>query len=101
MIETGRYTKPFTPRANRTCPLCNDGSLEDEVHFLLDCPSYEPLRRSCILDPRIIPECFNQLNPDQQTVFLMSSEGSLIKHIALFCSRAFALRQSTIINIQP
>ena len=40
MIERGRKTKPKTPRQERICVLCDDGTnskIEDEVHFLFDC----------------------------------------------------------------
>ena len=40
VIEQGRKTKPKTPKSDRICPLCNNGvnkTIEDEVHFLLDC----------------------------------------------------------------
>ena len=36
-IETGCRTKPSTPTANRTCSLCQSTSIENEVHFLVDC----------------------------------------------------------------
>ena len=41
-IETGRYDK--IPRDERLCSLCNCNNIEDETHFLLDCPSYSSIR---------------------------------------------------------
>jgi len=41
-IETGRYDK--IPRDDRLCSLCNCNKIEDEAHFLLDCPSYSSIR---------------------------------------------------------
>ena len=41
-IETGRYDK--LPRDQRLCSLCNCNKIEDETHFLLDCPSYSSIR---------------------------------------------------------
>ena len=42
-IETGRWTKPHsTPRFERKCQLCN--TLEDEFHFMLECPLYRDVR---------------------------------------------------------
>ena len=41
-IETGRYNK--VPRDERLCSLCNCNKIEDETHFLLDCPSYSSIR---------------------------------------------------------
>ena len=41
-IETGRYDK--IPREERLCNLCNSNKIEDETHFLLDCPRYSSIR---------------------------------------------------------
>ena len=42
LIETGRYDN--IPRNERVCNVCNRKTIEDEIHFLLDCPSYSSLR---------------------------------------------------------
>jgi len=42
-IETGRYTKPYTPRENR---LCSCGTqVEDEFHFLFQCSLLADIRK--------------------------------------------------------
>lgn len=42
-IETGRWTKPNSiPRSERKCQHCN--ILEDEFHFLLECPLYHDFK---------------------------------------------------------
>ena len=45
-VETGRWHKqvavPFNERKYRTCLNC----LEDEFHFLLECPLYHELRKN-------------------------------------------------------
>ena len=41
-IETGRYTKPKTPRQDRVCNVCN--ILEDERHVIYKCPRYREIR---------------------------------------------------------
>ena len=38
-IETGRYTRPITPRNERWCKDCNNHTIGDEKHFLLSCKS--------------------------------------------------------------
>jgi len=43
-IETGRYSKPITPRQNRLCTLCNYDKVEDEYHMLMDCTAYKDER---------------------------------------------------------
>ena len=42
LIETGRYDN--IPRNERVCNVCNCKTIEDEIHFLLDCPSHSSLR---------------------------------------------------------
>ena len=42
-IETGRYDN--IPRDERLCNLCNCNRIEDETHFLLDCPSFSSIRQ--------------------------------------------------------
>ena len=41
-IETGRRIN--IPRHERVCNLCNLGEVEDEVHFILKCPTLQQLR---------------------------------------------------------
>ena len=38
--ETGRWMVPKTPWVERICHLCENTNIEDEKHFLLECPSY-------------------------------------------------------------
>ena len=40
-IETGRYDN--ISRCNKICPVCGL-SVEDEIHFLFDCPKYSSIR---------------------------------------------------------
>ena len=42
MIEIGRYNQ--TTKDNRHCPFCGCGVIEDEVRFLLQCPTYSMIR---------------------------------------------------------
>ena len=39
MIEKGRHIRPIIPRNERFCPFC-PSSVEDEIHFLTTCPTY-------------------------------------------------------------
>ena len=43
-IETGRFAWPKLPMEQRTCFHCID-PVEDELHFLTDCPFYDDMRR--------------------------------------------------------
>ena len=42
MIEIGRYNQPTNN--NRHCPFCGCNVIEDEVHFLFQCPTYSMIR---------------------------------------------------------
>ena len=37
-IERGRYGTKSLPVNERICKLCNEGKVEDEFHFLIQCP---------------------------------------------------------------
>ena len=43
-LETGRLRQSWLPREDRVCGHCRTGEVETEVHFLLNCPRYEPIR---------------------------------------------------------
>jgi hypothetical protein len=43
-IETGRWVKPSVPRHRRLCTKCSQTVVEDEVHFLFECPAYDTIR---------------------------------------------------------
>ena len=43
-IETGRYSKPCIPKECRFCHFCKT-AVEDELHFLYDCPIYKDIRQ--------------------------------------------------------
>jgi len=42
--ETRCWTVPKTPWVERICHLCETMSVEDEKHFLLECPAYTHIR---------------------------------------------------------
>ena len=67
-IETGRYDN--IPRDERLCNLCNCNRIEDETHFLLDCPSFSSIRDMF----------FSKLEPKIPFVRLQSHE-SLLSHL--------------------
>ena len=47
-IETGRYVGE--PVNSRICRFCNNNSVEDERHFLLECPEYDSIRLNAFRD---------------------------------------------------
>ena len=88
-IETGRYSKPQTPRGERFCSHCRDlGQMVvgDEFHFVFKCPKFasesEKLLKHCyFLYPNL-----SRLSQKELFIYLMSSEEEVIKKVAKFCS---------------
>ena len=56
-IETGRYNN--VPLQDRLCVYCQEEEIEDEFHFLLECPLYTDMRQD------LLSQC-NQLEPNFQ-----------------------------------
>ena len=46
-MRISRYTG--IPRHDTICKVCNTGSIENERHFLLECPAYKLLQEDFIL----------------------------------------------------
>ena len=42
--ETGHWTVPKTPWIEMICCLCENRNIEDENHFVLECPAYTSIR---------------------------------------------------------
>ena len=43
-IESGRWASPSIPRGQRHCAHCPLMAVEDELHFLFECPAYQSIR---------------------------------------------------------
>ena len=43
-VETGRYRTPKVPLGERVCKLCNNGKVETEFHFVMECNKLQNLR---------------------------------------------------------
>ena len=72
IIETGRYSK--IPRADRLCNKCDANVLGDEIHFLLECSTFENERTKMlsVVDNKV--NNFKTLNVNQKFIYLLSSE---------------------------
>ncbi len=72
-IEKGRHTNPKTPREDRLCQLCDQQVIEDEEHFLLNCPVYTDLRSHHQMDFYTVPDILNMENQNQLAQYLLSA----------------------------
>ena len=79
-IETGRYTKPKTPINNRTCLYCKNHLIENEIHFLLECPMYDAERQILLTSVSpFLPGIDNTTN-ETKFVTIMSSKIFNVMH---------------------
>ena len=95
MIERGRHLN--MQRNNRYCPICNNGEIEDEKHFLLACSGYIPQRQifinkiSNIINPLEYESIHNKIK------YLMNNSSPLILRIySSFISDCLKLRKTLI-----
>ena len=70
-IEKGRHTK--TPREGRLCKICENGEIEDEGHFLLNCVVYQTLREMHCIYADNIHDILNMEEQSQLAGYLISS----------------------------
>ncbi len=80
-IETGRYT--CLPVFDRLCEMCKNQDVEDEMHFLLECPFYKNERIDLFKQAEIDYENFDAIDNDVKMVILISDE-DLLKHTAKY-----------------
>ena len=83
-IETGRYFRK--PLAERLCLLCDQNLVEDEYHFLCQCPLYQVERRTLC---NYIPN-FESLVPNEQFIKLMTCE---TKFLAKYVENCWSKRK--------
>ena len=94
MIEKGRHLR--IEKNERKCYFCKD-KIEDEEHFLINCPLYSPSRLK--LENVCTANCnrYNELNNEQKFIFLMSNEDeNVIKQLGRFISDSLNIRDRII-----
>ena len=101
-IETGRYESNGTngtrgiPVGMRICKCCDLCKVEDEIHFLLECPLYHTLRQSLFLASSEFIE-FNGRSVLENFISLMSDDHDIvIRALADYLWRAHKLRRDLL-----
>ena len=88
-VETGRWTRPVTPREQRTCFHCN--KFEDEYHMILECNLYNNIRKE------LISEYYIKHPSMMKLVQLINSEkDNEIRGLAKFIYKAFIIRNQFV-----
>ena len=83
-IETGRYTRPISPRNERCCKNCNNHTIGDEKHFLFSCKSYSSQRNQLFQE---LAECSDILNREDFSPFfkLMNYNQGDVQIASILC----------------
>ena len=89
-IETGRFRS--IPVENRLCEICKT-SVEDEKHFLCECPLYRELRQTLLFD---LDLSISSLSTEELFIKIMSTEK--VYSLASFIEKAWYLRKSYLFN---
>ena len=91
-VEAGRWTRPVRKPVNeRLCSFC--GVLEDECHFVMECPVYAEERS------KLIKRYFWRRPNMMKFVELMTSENkSIVQSLACFVEKAFKIRNNVLYN---
>jgi hypothetical protein len=94
-IETGRYCKPTIPANERFCKACKD-KVEDEHHFLIECPIYNSVRDKFFT---LFNRKFNETTEVTINRLLNPSSVQDLNNIFLYLKESYSLRDSTFKNI--
>ena len=84
-IERGRYEN--IPRHERICKLCGSG-VENEIHFVLLCPSLSQLRTKYIP-----PKYYNRVCTQSFIILLSNRNENVIKNLAMYVYYGFIERK--------
>ena len=64
--------KPKVPLLDRTCKLCSNNCIEDEMHFLMSCDFYSDLRRPLFEKAQTCNTDFHSLSLNDKFIFVMN-----------------------------
>ncbi len=88
-IETGRHCRPRLPPEQRTCFHCKN-CVEDEIHFVIECPLYDNLRNRHIVTTQALSSLENFIN------ILSSKNQNILRNLAMFLDKAFEYRNTVL-----
>ena len=99
-IETGRYNKPSLPPDQRICQNCNLNAIENEKHFIINCPKYDILRKELFEKITTTSNSnFNILNEDEKFYHLMNynfNNTDISTYVLKFINCSFLLRNGLL-----
>ena len=100
MIEKGRHFRPKIEKSKRYCHFCKD-KVENEVHFLTECPVYDEERKLLYETCRIYNRSglIFDLIPTKEQIFtfiLSSKNPNIINSLAKFLHNSFKIRDNML-----
>ena len=96
-IEQGRYGAKSIPADQRYCKLCKTSKVEDEFHFVIECPIYEKESLNLMEYAEEHFKNVAELQAFDKFIWLMSQEDPLcILKVAKFLQKANYIRQKEI-----
>ena len=93
-IEVGRFRD--LPLNERICKVCNSGAIEDEIHFLCECPIYSDERSIMFSKASENIQTFQQMDILDKFVFLMANQE---RAVISFLSKAIHKRRNSLFYI--
>ena len=92
MIEKGRHLD--LQEHQRLCPFC-DNKIENEQHFVIECPTYNVLRQKLFHDIAENNNEFNELNEFEKFCFLLTAKdaGDLISEYLEYLNKTLQIRK--------
>ena len=90
-IETGRFRKLKVEE--RLCEMCDLNKIEDEQHFLCECPKYSGLRLPLLRKAREQIALFDTLDPQGQFISLVTI---MWREVSFFLEDAWNVRKSEL-----
>ena len=96
-IESGRYSKTPTNRADRICTRCDINEVEDEFHLLLKCKLFKDEREILFNKVTLINKNFDSLNLIDKGAWLVIQEDLIIlESLARYINFCFSKRRKDI-----
>ena len=94
-IESGRHTKPQTPREKRFCKECPN-KIEDETHFILSCPSFSSERDTFLESMQVLYPNFSSIPTDNQKMIFLSTnkDGNFLSLFSQYLTTIYKKRQT-------
>ena len=98
-IEKGRHFNPPIPRSERKCPFCLD-VVENESHFILNCPIYDLERLSLLQSISIRSDNFANIPTENQKFeFILSHDSpAVLCQLSSFVWNALKVRRDSLME---